>query len=84
MSASQAIMVVGVSMVILIVMITVMVRVNRISRQRIERRREAWKAEGNEGPYPRRRPRRKSLPHQPRLPPWTLLIALRHRPTAAT
>jgi hypothetical protein len=56
MSASQAVMVVGVSRVILIVMITVMVRVNR----------------------------RKSLPHQPRLPPWALLIALRHRPTAAT
>jgi hypothetical protein len=52
MSASQAVIVVGVSLVILIVMITVMVRVNRISRQRIERRREAWKAEGNEGPYP--------------------------------
>jgi hypothetical protein len=67
MSASQAVMVVGVSLVILIVMITVMVRVNRISRQ---------------GPLPRRRPRRMSLPHQPRLPPWALLIALRHRPTA--
>ncbi len=52
MSASQAVIVVGISLVILSVMITVMVRVNRTSRQRIERRREAWKAAGNEGPDP--------------------------------
>jgi hypothetical protein len=52
MSAGQAVIVVGVSLVILIVMITVMTRLNRISLQRIERRREAWKAAGGVGPCP--------------------------------
>ena len=52
MSAGQAIAVVGVSLVILVVTIAVMMRVNRTARERIERRREAWKADGCVGPCP--------------------------------
>jgi hypothetical protein len=43
---------VGGSLVILAVMIAVMIRLDRIYRQRIQRRRQAWKAEGGIGTCP--------------------------------
>jgi hypothetical protein len=52
MTASQAVIVVGAFSVILVVMTTMMARLNRIASQRIERRRAAWKAEGGVGPCP--------------------------------
>jgi uncharacterized membrane protein YidH (DUF202 family) len=52
MNAGQAVEVIGVSLVILVVMIAVMARVNWADRERIERRREAWKAAGSVGPRP--------------------------------
>jgi hypothetical protein len=52
MSATQAIIVVGVFVVILTVMVVVMTRLNRIASQRIQRRREAWKAAGETGACP--------------------------------
>jgi hypothetical protein len=38
--------------VIIAVMITVMVRLERVQRRRIERRRETWKAAGGVDAYP--------------------------------
>ena len=52
MSAGQAALVIGPSLVILVVMVTVMARLNRTARQRVERRRAAWKAAHGERPCP--------------------------------
>jgi hypothetical protein len=52
MSAGQAVLVVGVSLVIIAVMIAVMIRLGRVQRRSIQRRREAWKAAGGVGPGP--------------------------------
>ncbi len=57
MSAGQAIIIIGVFSVILIVMVVVMTRLNRIASQRIQRRREAWKGAGGIGPCPGDQPR---------------------------
>jgi hypothetical protein len=46
MSAGEAVLLVGGSLVIVAVMITVMIRLNRVQHRRIQRRREAWKAAG--------------------------------------
>ena len=48
MSAGQAVLLVGVSLVI----IALMIRFERVQHRRIERRREAWKAAGGVDPYP--------------------------------
>jgi len=52
MTAVQAAIVGGVFLVILIVMVVVMTRLNAVARQRTQRRREAWKAEGGTGACP--------------------------------
>ena len=52
MSAGQAVLLVGVSLVIIAVMIAVMIRLERVQRRLIERRREAWKAAGGVGRCP--------------------------------
>jgi hypothetical protein len=52
MSAGQAVLLVGVSLVIIALMIAVMIRFERVQHRRIERRREAWKAAGGVDPYP--------------------------------
>jgi hypothetical protein len=52
MSAGQAILLVGASLAIIAVMITVMVRLERVQRRWIERRREAWKAAGGVDAHP--------------------------------
>ena len=52
MSAGQAILLVGVSLVIIAVMIAVMIRLEQVQHRRIERRREAWKAAGGVDAYP--------------------------------
>ena len=52
MSALQAVVVVGVSLVIMAVTIAVMMRMNRASRQQIERRRDAWEAARGVGHCP--------------------------------
>jgi hypothetical protein len=52
MSAGQAVLVVGVSLVIIAVVIAVMIRLERVQRRWIQRRREAWKAAGSAGPCP--------------------------------
>ncbi len=44
--------IIGVFSVILIVMVVVMTRLNRTAHQRIQCRRDAWKAEGGIGPCP--------------------------------
>ncbi len=48
MSAGQAVLLVGGSLVIL----AVMIRLDRAHRRRIQGRREAWKAAGSVGPCP--------------------------------
>jgi hypothetical protein len=55
MSAGEALVVIGVSLVITAVMIMQMTRLDGISRQRSERRRAAWKATGTVGPHPQDR-----------------------------
>ena len=52
MTASQAIIMVGIFLVVAAAMTVVMVRLNRTARQRNERRRAAWEAEGGVGPCP--------------------------------
>jgi hypothetical protein len=52
MSAGQAVLVVGVSLVSIAGLVWVMMRIDRSSSALFRRRREAWKAEGNVGPYP--------------------------------
>ena len=53
MSAGQAVLLVGGSLVILAVMIAVMIRLDRAHhRRRIQGRREAWNAAGSVGPCP--------------------------------
>ncbi len=52
MSAGEALVVIGVSLVITAAMIMLMTRLDGVSRQRSERRRAAWKATGTVGPYP--------------------------------
>ena len=52
MSAVQAVLVVGISGVVIWAMIAVMMRLERVQRRRIQRRREAWKATGGEGSGP--------------------------------
>jgi hypothetical protein len=51
MSAGQAVLLVGVSLVIIALMIAVMIRFERVQHRRIERRREAWKAAGGIDAY---------------------------------
>jgi hypothetical protein len=46
MNAGQAALVAGCSVVLLTVMIVAMIRVNRSERRSMQRRREAWIAEG--------------------------------------
>jgi hypothetical protein len=52
MSAGQAVLLVGGSLVIIAVIIAVMIRLERVQRRRIQRRREAWKAAGGVGTCP--------------------------------
>ena len=52
MNASQALIVIAVFLVVAAAMAMVMRRMNRIARQRNERRRAAWEAEGGVGPCP--------------------------------
>jgi hypothetical protein len=52
MSAVQAIIVIGVFTVIVTATVVVMARMNSRARQRIQRRREAWKAAGGIGHCP--------------------------------
>lgn len=52
MNAIQAVAVIGVSLVVIAVITALMIRMSRAERQRIERRREAWQAEGGVGPCP--------------------------------
>lgn len=52
MSTSLIVIEVAVFVVILVAVIAVMTRMNRAARQRIERRRAKWKAEGGVGPCP--------------------------------
>jgi hypothetical protein len=52
MSAGEAVLLVGVSLVLIALMITVGIRMNRVQQRRIERRREAWKAAGGVDAYP--------------------------------
>ena len=52
MCTGQAVLVIGVSLVILTVMAVVMARMNASASQRIQRRREAWKASAGVGPSP--------------------------------
>jgi hypothetical protein len=52
MSAVQAVLVIGASVVIIAVTIAVMIRLERVQRRWIQRRRDAWKAAGGVGPVP--------------------------------
>jgi hypothetical protein len=52
MSAGEAVLLVGVSLVLIALMITVGIRMNRVQQRRIERRREAWKAAGGVDAHP--------------------------------
>jgi hypothetical protein len=52
MSAGEAVLLVGVSLVLIALMITVGIRMNRVQQRRIQRRREAWKAAGGVDAYP--------------------------------
>ena len=52
MSASHVIIAIGVFLLILTVMVAVMSRVDHVAQQRIQRRREAWEADGRIGPCP--------------------------------
>jgi hypothetical protein len=68
MSAGQAVLVVGVSLVIVAVMIAVMIRLERVQRRRIERRREAFRAavahDLTSPNWPRTQPSMTDLAHQ--------------------
>lgn len=52
MNATQALIVIGASLVVAAAMAMVMRRLNRTARERNERRRAAWEAEGGVGPCP--------------------------------
>lgn len=52
MSAGQAVILVGGGLVIIALMMVVFIRLDRINRQRVERRRQAWEAGGCVDPYP--------------------------------
>ncbi|MDT5096404.1 MAG: hypothetical protein QOC76_141 [Mycobacterium sp.] len=47
-----AVLILVVALAILAVVVAVMVRIDRANRRLLDRRREAWKAEGGVGPAP--------------------------------
>ena len=52
MSTAQAVILIGGGLAVIIVMLVVCIWMDRINRQRVERRRKAWEEAGCVDPYP--------------------------------